>query len=806
MKVSLNWVKEYVDIPAEISDRQLAYDLTMRTVEVESVIDTAEKYHDIVVGRISEVKPHPNADKLRICIVDIGEEEPVQIVCGGSNLYEGENVVVSKPGSEVFWHGEQELVKIKPTKMRGVESYGMICGASEVFLDGFFPTEDPAVIVDLGDLECTPGQNIAEVVGMDDTVLDIDNKSLTNRPDLWGHYGIARELAAIYDLELRPLPEPEDLSSLPAYKVKIEEPEKCMRYDALEIENVSVKESPVWMKAALIKAGMRPINMIVDITNYVMLAVGQPTHAFDRTHVDGETIIVRNAKKGETLELLDGAELDLTEDDLVICDVDGPMGLAGIRGGKKDSILPETEGVVLEAADFAPETIRKTDKRFDEKTDAAIRYEKGIDTQRIDQGMALATRLFSELYPEAKFVAYSSVVKSSTQKAKIDVSKEFLDTRLGKVLTHDEISSLLRRLGFVVEFDGSVFHVAAPVWRSTGDVSMRDDVLGDIARLIGYENFEAKPLPVNFEHAVHQPGVDLERKIREYLAFRCGMNEIFTYPWVSDKFIGAAGIDTSGAVRLATPPAPDQAMLRQSLVPGMLESALKNLRYYDEFSIFEMAQVFEKGEYHESSEDETLPIQKKFITGAFVGSDAKKLFFKAKGVVEEMPRFCSMEGFSFKQKGKPAWADRDAWLNVVNKGGKIIGSLALVAVPVMADAGIRRASMAVFELDYDMMKALSSRTNEFVHIPQFPLVEEDLSLLVDEDVTWHEISEAIKFMVRELTFVEEYRGRQIPAGKKSIMLRFKMGNDDSTMTAKQIDKKRNAIIKALEKKCGAEIR
>lgn len=352
MKVSLNWVKKYVDLPKEVTEKQIAYDLTLRTVEVESVENTKEKFHDIVVGKILEVNEHPNADKLKVCMVDIGEEKSVQIVCGGCNLYVGEYVVISKPGAEVYWHGEASLVKIKESNMRGVSSYGMICGATEVYLEQLFPPKSEDEIVDLKGYDCEVGQNIADVICMDDVVLEIDNKSLTNRPDLWGHYGIARELSAIYNVPLKELPVAKIDPKLPKYKVEIKEPEKCNRYAAVEIENVYDKESPMWMKAALINGGMRPISAIVDITNYVMMAVGQPLHAFDRTHVVGEKIVVRNAKKNEELLLLDNNSITLTEDDLVICDTEDAMALAGIRGGKKDSILPETTGVVLEVANF----------------------------------------------------------------------------------------------------------------------------------------------------------------------------------------------------------------------------------------------------------------------------------------------------------------------------------------------------------------------------------------------------------------------------------------------------------------------
>ena len=806
MKVSLNWVKKYIDIPAELTNSQIAYDLTMRTVEVEDVVDTAEKFHDIVVGNITAVNAHPNADKLRVCMVDIGEAEDVQIVCGGSNLYEGEKVVVSKPGAEVYWHGESELMKIKETKMRGVASYGMICGAEEVYLEDLYPADDPTVIVDLGDIDATPGQNIADVIGMNDTVLEIDNKSLTNRPDLWGHYGIARELAAIYKLPLKPLDEFVVPEGLREYEVEIDCTEKCYRYACLEIRNLSVKDSPLWMKTAIINGGMRPINAIVDITNYIMLSVGQPTHAFDRTHVTGEKIVVRNAKSDEKLELLDGENIDLTPEDLVICDIEGPIALAGIRGGKKDSILDDTVDVVLEVANFTAGAIRNTGKRFDEKTDASIRYEKGIDTQRVDQGLALGIKLFKEIFPEAEFTAFKDVNPIETKRAEVDVTKAFLDTRLGKVLDDNEISDTLGRLGFDVEFKNGVFRTVAPTWRSTGDISMRDDVLGEIARLVGYENFEAKPLPVNFENAVHQIEMDLNRHLREHLAFRCGFNEIFTYPWIDEKYIKAAKIDMAKGVRLATPPAPELATLRQSLVPGALEAVVKNLRYYDEFKIFEVAEVFEKGEFHPSSEDETLPIHKLMLTGAVVGKDAKSLFFDAKGVVESLPRYCHMNGYQFKQIEKPSWADSEVYLNILNDDKEIVGSLGLVSVATLSDAGVKKASAAVFELDVKKLVPFTSRTNEFEHLPQFPLVEEDLSLLADEDVKWEDIYEAIKYMAKEVSFIEEYRGSQIPEGKKSIMIRIKLGNDDSTMTAKQIEKKTKNILNVLAKKTGVTLR
>lgn len=804
MKVSLNWIKKYVDLPKDITNEQIMRDLTIRTVEVEDMVNTGDKFKDIVVGKIIEVNPHPDADLLKVCLVDIGEGEYKQIVCGGENLYPNELVVISKPGAMVYWHGEGDLVEIKETKMRGVSSYGMICGATEVYLSELFPPKNEKEIVDLTGLDVKPGENISDALNLGDTILEIDNKSLSNRPDLWGHYGIARELSVIYNVPLKEL-EINKPNGLPEYKVSIEEKDKCKRYAAVKIEGVNTKESPSWMKTLITNAGMRPINAIVDITNYVMMAVGQPTHAFDSTHVEGEKIIVRNARENEKLLLLDNNELDLTTDDLVICDESSPLALAGIRGGKKDSILPETTSVVLEVANFSAGAIRKTGKRFAEKTDASIRYEKGIDTQRVDLGISLALELFKEIFPDSKVVAFKDEYLEATPNNVIDVTKKFLDDRLGKVISNEEITRILTGLGYEVSFDNETYHVVVPTFRSTGDVTLKDDVMGDIARLLGYDSFEKKPLTINFEHAVLQNDVLLERRLKEYLSYRCGFNEIITYPWIDEKYIDAAGLDKSKMVMLATPPSPEQAYLRASLVPGLLEAISKNLRYFDEFRIYEMTEVFEKGEYHESSEDETLPIHKNYLSGAIVKKDAKSAFYEIKGVIESMSSYVHMESLSFRPCESSSYLDKNAKLDIY-LGDTLVGSLGLLSVKTMADSKIKRTNVGIFEINVSKLIPYPSRTNEFKHLPEIPLVEKDLSVLVDEDVSWEKISKMIRNKVSEYSFVEEYRGEQVPTGKKSVTFKVKLGDGKSTLTSDDINHKLEEITITLNRTCGATIR
>ena len=805
MKVSLNLIREYVDLPQNLTDEQIAYDMTLRTVEVEKVENTALKFHDIVVGKILEVKKHPNADKLRICMVDVGEAEPIQIVCGGSNLYEGEYVVVSKPGAEVVWHGEGEPVKVSKTKMRGEISCGMICASSEVYLSDFFQKEGETEIIDLKGFDCKPGDNVANLFGMNDTVLEIDNKSLSNRPDLWGHYGIARELSAIYDVPLKELPKYELDKNLPEYNVQIKDTEKCNRYVAVEIDGINEKQSPIWMQSLLSKTGQRPINAIVDITNYVMMAVGEPLHAFDKTHVSGEKIIVRNAKENEELLLLDNNSIKLTTDDLVICDESDAMALAGIRGGKKDSILPDTKGIVLEIANFSADTIRKTGKRFAEKTESSMRYEKGMDTQRVDDGLNLALELIKKIFPESKIIKYTDVYPNKTQNNKIKISEKFLDTRLGKKIPKEKIEQILTSLGYKISYNNGEYEVIVPTWRSTGDVTIKDDVMGDIARILSFNSFEAKPITITFEHSIRQNDVLLERRIKEYLAERCGFYEIYTYPWIEEKYIQVAGVDMNKSLKLATPPAPDLAYLRSSLIPGMIEAISKNLRYYDEFRLFDYEEVYEKGDYRPSSEDEILPIQKNYLTGSIVGKNAKEIFFEAKGVIENMSRYCHMEDIKLEKIEKPYWADINAYLNIT-KDNEIIGTFGLLSVKAMSDSKIKRTNVALFEINADKFVPYASRTNKYERLPELPLVEKDLSILVNEEVTWKEIEESIKSKVKEVEFVDEYRGNQIPEGKKSITLKVKVLNEGTTMTSEQINEKMNSILKILDKKCGAKLR
>jgi phenylalanyl-tRNA synthetase beta chain len=812
MKLSLSWIKDYVKLPEDTDLKQLAYDLTMDTVEVEDVEYLADRFENMVVGVIEAIEQHPNADRLRVCKVDIGDGEIKDIVCGGINLEVGMRVAVACPGAMCRWHGEGEPVMIKKSKLRGVASFGMICASEEIGLGELFPASQEGEIVDLSAFEVPAGTSIADALDLNDVILEIDNKSMTNRPDLWGHYGIAREIAALYNLKLEEI-KPFETDVQSDFNVEIEDAERCPRYIGVEMTGVNVKPAPYQMQSRIWKVGMRPINALVDITNYVMLATGNPTHAFDANCIQ-DHIVVRRAQEGEKLLLLNDKDLTLCSDDLVITDAEGPVALAGVMGGAKDSILPETEKVILEVANFESTGIRRSALRYDNRTEASSRYEKAIDPERCDQAVALAMQYFQEIYPEVQVTGYCDKYVNKLERAEIDVDLTWLEKRLGKHLTNEEIQSKLEILGFDVKIEENNMHVVAPTWRSTGDISIKDDMMEEVARMYGYDNFEATPFTTTFEGAINQKEIDLVRNIKEFLALRCEMQEVYTYPWMNDTYVNAVLSNTDGVLKLSTPPAPNLSYIRSSLLPNLCEAVMKNERYFNDFSIFEEAQVFFDRNYTSAYDElESLPEQKRHIAAAFASSTKKveMLFREVKGILEYMPRYTHMEGFTFKKEEKPNWADNVVWLNIYC-GKEKIGDMGLLAKKTSMECGIKNLTVILFELDTTKLKPLKSRTNKFAHVAEYPETDYDISMLFDVNTTWKEIYDAIMgekkaaALLKAATFIDEYRGKQVPKGKKSVTIRLTIGSMEKTLTSKDIEKTANQTLAKLSKKVGGELR
>ena len=424
----------------------------------------------------------------------------------------------------------------------------------------------------------------------------------------------------------------------------------------------------------------------------------------------------------------------------------------------------------------------------------------------------MSMELFSELYPEMKVTGLSDLYPQHLKQAEIDVTLSWLERRLGKSLTPDDVKKKMELLGYQVSFDGDNMHVVVPTWRSTGDVSIKADIMEEVARMYGYENFEAEPITTTFDGAINQLDKDLERKIKEYLSFRCGMQEIFTYPWMDELYVNAVLQSTDGILSLSTPPSPAERFIRSSLLPNLCKAVVKNERYFDEFAIYETAQVFRDENYTTPYDPrEKLPSQRKHVAGAFVcgGKDVTTLFRKAKGVLEMMPRYTHMEGFTFKQVEKPVWADNVVWLNVY-LGEERIGDLALLSKKVSMECGIKNLNVMLFELDQDCMKPFRSRTNSFTHLPEYPMTEYDISVLLPGEVKWEDVAQTIRGVKSELfhgaQFVDEYRGKQVPDGKKSVTVRLAIGSKEKTLTSAEIEEVANSVLKKLAKRFGAELR
>ncbi len=802
MKVSLNWVREYVGLPADLPPEKIAYDLTMTTVEVEGFERTGDKFEKMLVGLVKEVKAHPNADRLRIAYVDLGDNQIKEIVCGGSNLRAGMSVLVAEPGAKVRWHGEGDLIELKKAKIRGVESYGMICASTEVGLAELFPLTHADEIVDLSSYSVRAGEKIAEALQLSDVVFDIDNKSLTNRPDLWGHYGIARELAAIYKCPLKPLPSFELQQTGSGLKVKHTAPQVCSRYCGTLIKGLKTGASPLWLKARLLNIGQRPISLTVDLSNYVMYALGQPTHVFDASKIVESEIEIRLARKGEKLCLLDGSKKELEDWMPVIADKEKCLALAGVMGGKDSSVEGEVESVILEVASFSGSLVRKTSSITAIRTESSIRFEKNIDSSRVKEATELFLSTLQQVEPDIEVECHIDSYPIKSETVTIDISQDFIVDRVGIELSVEQIESLLKRLGFLVQVEGKRLKVTVPSWRATGDVSIPVDLVEEVARLYGYDRISFVPPRVILEKAVRQPQHLAERKLKEILVYRSGMNEIFSYPWMNESHAAACGESDEDMVKLHAPPSPDQKSLVTSLVPNMLAAVAKNYRSKESFGLFEIANVF-------NQRVGLTPLQRKVLTVAVVDSRLEKAFFHLKGTLEVVRQALAVRDFSlYPSEIVPRWATAGTSLDVKVKDEKI-GQLALVSLKTLSLMDIERLSVAVFELDADKLFSAETCLGKYVPLPKFPCVKYELALLFDEDVKWDKIAalaSAFHRDVRSVSFVDEYRGEQIEKGKKSLALELTFENPEKTLTSEDVQKVVDGLLIKFESDLGGTLR
>lgn len=818
MYLSFNWLKQYVGLPDSISAEEVAEKLKMSTVEVEGIERASALLGNVVVGKVISAEKHPQADKLKLCNVDVGDEK-LQIVCGGSNVREGMLVALAKIGAKVKWHGEGELVELKPTAIRGIESFGMICGANEIGLSGMFPSQDDHEIVDLiGKVnEKQIGKPLADALNLKDVILEIDNKSLSHRPDLWGYYGMAREVAVLFGKNLKDYKtkslKPAKKSKI-SFSVEVKDNNLCPRYMAAVVSGIKISESPNWLRQRLLATGVNPINNVVDITNYLMLDLGEPMHAFDAKQltINNEQlteIVVRKAEKGEALTLLDGNKIELAPEDLVIADSEKPLALAGVMGGEYSGINEKTETIIFEAANFNASSIRKSSIRHSVRTDSSARFEKSLDPNLCETALRRAVELVLDVCPGAKLEAVADEKNFTVATGPIAVDKNIFVKKLGEEIPEKQIVKILTQLGFELADKGDKWSVKIPTWRATKDVSMAEDLVEEVARIHGYDNLAAA-LP---DMSIAPPKINnirvLEHLLRDILARDMKAAEIYNYSFVSREQKEKLK-DNAEYLELDNPLSKEKPLLRRSLLPNLMESAVKNIEYFDSVKIFEIGKIFTPelpGVRADLKGSELLPRQENYLSAVIAEKKNNKPFNSARMMLERIFEELNLPFAIIKTETKP-------WQHPTRSGEvkineKNIGAIYEVEPSVAASFGLS-VRAAVLELNIDALAEAKQEANPVTYrkLPSFPEVARDVAFTVDKKATHEKLISAIQgadALIKKVELFDVYEGGQLGADKKSLAYRLTLAHNERTLNSSEIDEAMKKVSTAL-KKFGVEVR
>ena len=815
MYVSMRWLARHVDLTG-ITPEQLANDLTLSTAEVEGLERFAPQLHDVVVGHVQTREPHADAEKLSVCTVDVGEDEPLTIVCGAPNVAAGQKVAVATVGTTL--PGD---FKIKKSKIRGVPSFGMICSVRELDLG-----EDHDGIWVLPE-EAATGSSVAEALGVDDWIIEIDNKSLTHRPDLWGHRGIAREVAAIFERELLPLDTslPETGDAAP-YPVSVETP-GCSRYVGLPIDGVRPGPSPQWLRWLLLAVGQRPIDLLVDLSNFVMMDLGQPNHVFDRNRLEslGESrgIVVRNARTDETIETLDGEQRKLREADLLICAGDIPVALAGIMGGDGSKVAPETDSLLLECATFEATTVRRTSTHVGLRTDSSARFEKTLDPNLALDATGHFARLLSQIHPEVRFPAKPTDAGSWTNPASvISLRNARVRTALGKALSDDEIRNILERLGFGVRDNdpsGNVdlFEIQIPSFRATKDITIEQDLIEEIGRIHRYGNIEEQPLHFDIVPPPRDERRLLVRQLQDRLAGGARFNENLSYSFIEDGLLEMLGELDLPYVSVINPVNQSESKIRRGVAASLLLRLEANRRNRADVRLFEIGKAYEP----ENGNDRGEPKERHLLGLAWAGTKPGKnasfnenRLMGLQSIVNDLIRSRGCGSPEWSAEGiAPAWAHPGKCLFLRLAGAE--GPVAVVAelepglAPKLGLSGDLASEVAIGEICLDALLASDRNGAGYRPLPKFPGIKVDVAVSVSEATTAAElialIEQAGKKQVDHVELFDLYRGDSIGAGKKSLAFHVLLQSETKTLT----DKDEAKFLKRFERlasEAGAELR
>lgn len=800
MLISNEWLKEYVTIDDSVSN--LAERITRTGIEVDDLIDYTKDIKNLVVGFVKSKEKHPDADKLNVCQVDIGEDEPVQIVCGAPNVDAGQYVIVAKVGGRL-----PGGIKIKRAKLRGERSEGMICSLQEIGISSnYIPKSFESGIYVFSESQ-VPGTDALQALYLDDQVMEFD---LTpNRADALSMIGTAYEVAALYNTKMT---KPEttsnelELSANDELTVTIENEDKVPYYSARVVHNVTIEPSPIWMQARLIKAGIRPINNVVDISNYVLLEYGQPLHMFDQDAIGSQQIVVRQANEGEKMTTLDDTERELLTSDIVITNGQTPIALAGVMGGDFSEVKEHTSNIVIEGAIFDSVSIRHTSRRLNLRSESSSRFEKGIATEFVDEAVDRACYLL-QTYANGKVL--KDRVSSGELGAfitPIDITADKINRTIGFDLSQNDIVTIFNQLGFDTEINDDVITVQVPSRRK--DITIKEDLIEEVARIYGYDDIPST-LPV-FEKVTSGQLTDRQyktRMVKEVLE-GAGLDQAITYSLVSKEDATAFAMQQRQTIDLLMPMSEAHASLRQSLLPHLIEAASYNVaRKNKDVKLFEIGNVFfanGEGELLDQVEYLSGILTGDYVVNQWQGKKETVDFYLAKGVVDRVAEKLNLE-FSYRRADIDGLhPGRTAEILLENK---VVGFIGELHPTLAADNDLKRTY--VFELNFDALMAVSVGYINYQPIPRFPGMSRDIALEVNQNIPAADLLSTIHAhggnILKDTLVFDVYQGEHLEKGKKSIAIRLNYLDTEETLTDERVSKVQAEIEAALIEQ-GAVIR
>lgn len=782
MYISINWIKDFVNLDG-ISEEELVKRFNLSTAEIEGVEHKGENTRGVVFGKILSIENHPKSTKLHILKVDLGDRVE-QIVCGAPNVRVGMITCVATVGGCVCGHD------INKATLVGVESNGMCCSANELGIGA-----DDTGIMDITE-DVKIGMDIKDYLPVDDIVLEIDNKTLTNRPDLWGHYGLAREFAAIFNRELKPL-SLEDLSkynNLPKISIK-NESENCYRYSAIKVDNILEQKSPLKMALRLCYAGMRDINLLADITNYVMLELGQPMHAFDSEKVN--SIKVVNAKDNEKLLTLDNVEYDIPKNAILIEDGENtPVAIAGIKGGLKASISDNTKNVLFESATFEAVAVRKTSRSIGLVTDASQRYEKSLDPEMTKLALERIVKILLEIDKNVKVSSsFSDEYTKKYDTKVIKINKDFISSRIGEQISTEKIVNILTSLKFDVITNNEEITVTVPSFRATKDVSMKEDLVEEIARMFGYDNITPTPLAFEPKPIELNKNVKEEYEVKKLLAEKYDATEIHSYIWNYKDFNEEHFIDTLPVVRLLDSSNAGQSGIRNILAPTLLKVVYENRNNLTDMRVFEVGRVAE------SLDENNLVVEKKKLSVVFASQTKSviELFDNLKQFIFDYAKNNLNINLVLQESDKPNFMHPvntfRVTYNSVDYG--YIG----VVHPKTARSIDKRLNIVLLEVDFGNLIKNEGDFKKAVVPSKFQATELDLSILAPKEMLYKEITDKIdeynSKILQGYVLKDIYESDKL-LGQKSVTITFTLSSDH-TLEGQEIEDFLNGLISHLEK-------